>query len=34
LDSYYEKRGWNNEGIPSEEKLKELDLLEEGKSFL
>ncbi len=34
LDKYYEIRGWNNKGIPSEEKLKELDLLEEGKSFL
>jgi aldehyde:ferredoxin oxidoreductase len=34
LDKYYAIRGWNNEGIPSEEKLKELDLLEEGKSFL
>ncbi len=34
LDKYYAKRGWNNEGIPSDEKLKELDLLEEGKSFL
>ncbi len=34
LDKYYVIRGWNNDGIPSEEKLKELDLLEEGKTFL
>ena len=34
LDKYYVLRGWNNEGLPSEEKLKELDLIEEGKSVL
>lgn len=34
LDIYYAKRGWNNEGFPTEEKLKELDLLKEGKSIL
>ncbi|MHA1301775.1 MAG: aldehyde ferredoxin oxidoreductase family protein, partial [Candidatus Helarchaeota archaeon] len=26
LDEYYKERGWNNEGIPSNEKLKELGL--------
>ncbi|MCK4661457.1 MAG: aldehyde ferredoxin oxidoreductase family protein [Bacteroidales bacterium] len=34
LDEFYKLRGWSKEGIPSEEKLKELNLLEEGKSFL
>ncbi|MCD4833685.1 MAG: aldehyde ferredoxin oxidoreductase family protein [Bacteroidales bacterium] len=33
LDKYYAIRGWNNEGFPSEEKLKELGLIEEGKSI-
>jgi len=28
LDDYYMERGWNNQGIPSKEKLKELNLLE------
>ena len=28
LDDYYEERGWNKNGIPTKEKLKELDLLE------
>jgi len=27
LDAYYELRGWNREGIPKEEKLKELSLI-------
>ena len=26
LDLYYEKRGWNKEGVPTEEKLRELGL--------
>jgi aldehyde:ferredoxin oxidoreductase len=26
LDDYYEVRGWDNEGIPTPEKLKELDM--------
>lgn len=28
LDYYYERRGWNDRGIPTREKLAELDLLE------
>jgi len=28
LDMYYEQRGWDANGIPTEEKLKELGLLE------
>ena len=28
LDDYYEVRGWTREGIPTLEKLKELDLEE------
>ncbi len=28
LDDYYEERGWNQNGIPTKKKLKELDLLE------
>ena len=34
LDEYYELRGWNNEGIPTNEKLEELDLIEEGRKVL
>ena len=34
LDKYYQLRGWSKEGVPTEEKLKELDLLKEGKSLL
>ena len=26
LDEYYELRGWNEEGIPSDSKLRELEL--------
>jgi aldehyde:ferredoxin oxidoreductase len=26
LDDYYESRGWNREGMPSSEKLKELKM--------
>jgi aldehyde:ferredoxin oxidoreductase len=26
LDDYYESRGWNKEGMPSSEKLKELNM--------
>jgi aldehyde:ferredoxin oxidoreductase len=26
LDDYYEVRGWDNEGIPTPEKLKELGM--------
>ncbi|MHA2271246.1 MAG: aldehyde ferredoxin oxidoreductase family protein [Candidatus Hodarchaeales archaeon] len=26
LDAYYEARGWNSQGIPSQEKLRDLDL--------
>ncbi|TEU06399.1 hypothetical protein E3I90_02320, partial [Candidatus Bathyarchaeota archaeon] len=26
LDEYYALRGWNENGIPTQEKLKELDL--------
>ena len=26
LDEYYRSRGWNNQGVPTEEKLKELGL--------
>ena len=26
LDVYYDKRGWNREGVPTEDKLKELGL--------
>jgi len=26
LDSYYKMKGWNNDGIPTAESLKELDL--------
>ena len=26
LNEYYELRGWDNNGFPTEEKLKELDL--------
>lgn len=33
LDRYYSIRGWNEEGIPSDDKLKELDLIKEGKSI-
>ncbi len=33
LDIYYEKRGWNQEGIPTLTKLKELDL-EEYKCYI
>ena len=28
LDKYYRLRGWNDEGVPTEEKLKELGLAE------
>ncbi|MFX1298713.1 MAG: aldehyde ferredoxin oxidoreductase C-terminal domain-containing protein [Promethearchaeota archaeon] len=28
LDDYYQKRGWNHNGIPSREKLEELELLD------
>jgi aldehyde:ferredoxin oxidoreductase len=28
LDDYYKVRGWDNEGIPTDEKLKELELFE------
>jgi len=28
LDDYYKVRGWDNEGIPTDEKLKELGLAE------
>lgn len=31
LDKYYQKRGWDNDGVPQQEKLKELGLEEEGK---
>ncbi|OFX85927.1 MAG: hypothetical protein A2W99_17050 [Bacteroidetes bacterium GWF2_33_16] len=34
LDKYYQLRGWSKEGVPTEEKLKELDLLTEGKYLL
>ncbi|MHC1703341.1 MAG: aldehyde ferredoxin oxidoreductase family protein [Tenuifilaceae bacterium] len=34
LDSYYKLRGWTKEGVPTVEKLKELDLVEEGKTVL
>jgi len=34
LDSYYKLRGWTKEGVPTAEKLKELDLVEEGKKVL
>ena len=34
LDDYYKIRGWSNDGVPSWEKLKELDLLEEGKKVI
>jgi aldehyde:ferredoxin oxidoreductase len=27
LDRYYELRGWNRDGIPSDAKLKELGLI-------
>jgi len=27
LDAYYEIRGWNKEGIPTDTKLKELGLI-------
>jgi aldehyde:ferredoxin oxidoreductase len=27
LDAYYELRGWNQEGIPTDEKLADLGLL-------
>jgi aldehyde:ferredoxin oxidoreductase len=27
LDAYYELRGWNQEGIPTDQKLKELGLI-------
>lgn len=33
LDKYYAKRGWNNDGFPTDSKLKELDLTEEGQSM-
>ncbi|NOZ45262.1 MAG: aldehyde ferredoxin oxidoreductase family protein [Chlorobi bacterium] len=33
LDEYYKLRGWDNKGIPTKEKLKELSMVEEG-SFL
>ena len=33
LDEYYQVRGWSNEGIPTPEKLSELNLVNEG-SFL
>jgi aldehyde:ferredoxin oxidoreductase len=26
LDEYYQEQGWTNDGIPTEEKLKELGL--------
>jgi len=31
LDEYYKIRGWDQDGVPSLEKLSELGLLEEGK---
>ncbi len=31
LDEYYQVRGWTKEGIPTSEKLKELDLISEGE---
>lgn len=34
LDEYYTIRGWTKEGIPTNEKLQELDLVEEGKKAL
>ena len=34
LDSYYKMKGWNNDGIPTIESLKELDLDYVGKDFL
>ena len=33
LDKYYKHRGWDNDGIPSKEKLEELELTKEGSSF-
>jgi len=29
LDEYYELRGWNEEGIPGQDKLRELSLRSE-----
>jgi len=34
LDSYYKMKGWNNDGIPTAESLKELDLDYVGKDFV
>jgi len=31
LDEFYQVRGWNSQGIPTKEKLKELNLIEEGQ---
>jgi aldehyde:ferredoxin oxidoreductase len=28
LDAYYEARGWTNEGVPKQAKIKELGLTE------
>ena len=29
LDDYYDERGWSKKGIPTREKLEELDLISE-----
>jgi aldehyde:ferredoxin oxidoreductase len=33
LDKYYTQRGWNKDGFPTDSKLKELNLINEGKSI-
>ena len=31
LDEYYQLSGWSNEGVPTKEKLEELNLVKEGQ---
>ena len=34
LDTYYEFKGWNNDGIPTKESLNELELDYVGEDFI
>jgi aldehyde:ferredoxin oxidoreductase len=33
LDDYYRQRGWNHNGVPTQEKLKQLDLEDVAESL-
>ena len=33
LDSYYQKRGWNKNGVPTKETLEKLGLVEVASQF-